>query len=349
MFKKTLWAVSLFALCVSCTKSPKKNRAQRPSKELGDRSISASAELFASPLIQSWISNMDSPFLNISSDQLKELCERLPVSLEIVPPLNCQESIDLAELNKNFEASCESITKLSLELNPKLSCTRSVLTSLKQKSGSGPLYLNSNRLEPNVNVYPMLSQIPPIVFASENEDLIEGSPKNFEMPSARSWLRTMGPNGAVSVSLKPIKDTEPRLESLARSLSELESPKSFAPQIKFSSTSTTTSSALNLAQTEIKWGPTINLDKKSEKICSIVTGWIDYRMLTMTREPIKNTFELRCDLSLDHPILAHSTRNNIEIGKISFPMVLSKSGTYPFTSLLDSLSPSALLGLRLDL
>ncbi|HVJ63739.1 MAG TPA: hypothetical protein VM901_00645 [Bdellovibrionota bacterium] len=333
--------VGVISACSPRPDAPVPEGSRPPSQS----TLLASPKLLESPFVQEWIRMMDAPLLALDSTQIKFLCDREAVLFELAKPLSCENAIDLPKLGDAFEARCPTPNSLELKLRPKAICNAATLMQLRQKAQSGPLRHLGSRLEPNVANYPLLAQVPPIEFSPS-------SAPQLEMPNTEAWLRTMGSSGAVRIVLKPAAKHAGRssLEPLARSLAALEAPRKFSPQVKYTGPSGA-STPQKIAQPQILWSPAeANMDATSERVCAIVSGWIDYQLMQIPADGTKaQTFELQCALELESPLLWPNSKNEIEVGRLSFPLTLSKSGTYPFSTLSEALSPSALLGLRLDL
>ncbi len=330
---------------IACTKENNATSDSGHSEPKPDRAIIAPSQSLESKFIQEWIEMMQSPYLPVTSEQRVALCQREVVELEINRPLTCVDAIDLSKLSESFEATCDENNVLSLKLKPKSQCSLATLELLKQKQSSGPLKLNGQRLEPNVISYPLLAQVPPIVFSDTDKNAA-----HIALPTAEAWLKTLASTGAVLVSLRPARASSKSLESLARVLANLETARKFSPQVKFGGPPSNNLVPESLNQIQISWVDGETSDPLAQRICDVITGWIDFQMLQVPKtQRMPVNYELKCILALDRPIETLAPKNDIEIGRLAFPLVLSKSGTYLFSTLSEALSPSALLGLRLDL
>lgn len=329
---------------IAIYKKPEKAAVNKPQLESPQKTntIIAAREVFDSAFIQDWIGRMESPFFAIGASQLTELCLHKSIEINLNAPLTCPDSLDFKKLSESFQVECASASIISLSLKNKASCNATSLDLLRQKKYSGPLEYKNGVLSPNVKDYPLLSQMIPIT-TNANQ------PAQLIIPTPENWLRGMHSGGAIRVVLHSTKAAPRVLASVAKIFADFDTPTKFSPQIKFQGPPVST---INLLPSDLKisWTENLRSDKASQSVCNLISGWIDYELLKNDSSSTSDTVvDLQCSLEFVPSLEFQKSSSFIEIGYLPLPLVTAKTGAFLFPTLAEALSPSTLLGLRLDL
>lgn len=329
-----------------CTRDP--SAPARPSAATSPaiaQTITTTQEFMQSPFVEEWISRLDSPFFQLNPTQLAQLCAHRVTVLDIGAPAGCAKVIDPARLGAFFDFECRKDETISLRLKSKVSCSAAALETLRQREKSGPWITSENSLRANTEFYPVLGQAKPLVPVNSSDEIAQ-----ISLPTTESWIKSMGAQGAVRVLLRAPKLNDSQLAALAKFLIAFESPTKFSPQIKMPLNLEANSGVVNQSL-QINWiaPPPSQRDAASEGICNLVSGWIDYQILKMPTTETKMNVDVACALEIESPFDAPDPQRHLEVGRLPLPIISAKTGTYLLKTLSEALSPSALLGLRLDL
>lgn len=335
------WLSLIFCLA-SCTNKeiPSETADQTLKKNDADK-IYVSKDTFESSFFNDWYERLSEPLLNLTQEQISTLCSNKNLRIELSEPLSCPESFDLETFDISFVSKCLNTSQLELKLRPNSFCKKSALLTLRQKKGTGFFFRDDSKLIPNTKAYPLLAQLKPIG--------IGDSLLHIDYAAPNEWIKAMSSVGAVRILFLNSKLNPNTISSLGKIFSNLESPSKFNPQIKFEDEKQKVPD-LNPENIRIDWVlPDSNANKHSYQICSLMAGWIDYHLLRASSPKPKNLISLECKLELETPFDALDMKGLIEAGRLPLPFVKTPTRTFLFNTMTDALSPSSLLGLRLDL